>query len=827
MNQRHIVAAFFTIVLLVDWPFSAWAQPPTVNDITQLNPIVVEGIAVPKTVDEIRQLVREHKGPISIGGGRYSMGGQIATEQSLFIDMRELNRILKFSPEERTITVEAGITWRKIQEAIDPRNLSVKIMQSYANFTVGGSLSVNVHGRYVGQGPLIGSVQSIKVVLADGQLVEASPNKNPELFYGCIGGYGGLGIIVEATLELVDDQKVERTIEKLDVKEYKGFFFAHVRNSQTAVFHNGDIYPPAYDTVTAITWSITDRPVTVADRLMPVESQYWLDNLALFWISEMPFGQEFRAQILDPWRLSGHPIVWRNYEASYDVRQLEPGSRTHSTYVLQEYFVPVERFDEFVPKMAEIFNRYHVNIINVSIRHARQDPGSLLAWAKEECFAFVVYYKQGVQEYEKTEVGIWTRELIDAVLSVGGSYYLPYQIHATDEQFRRAYPRAEEFFALKSKMDPEYHFRNKLWDRYYPPPKTDESAKTTTRDQSSVTADAAQEQEEEDPEVKKKLHARKNYLRSEDQTYLTLPEWYIVYSADEFAAFLQQQPPSAFPYVRSVGQFWRIYQKVLDQTWNSSPFNWGYHLMIVVIGASYTAEYCLKGFYENTLGRLTEWLSPRDPWEPPTAEDRYIQAFAREYATFIHATPWYEFPFAQKLQEFWALSDASAGSVVRKWERRFAFTLELLFKTAWGWLIKQSSQAAYDPEDQMIQAWVKNGADAILGIDPGVRQHEPLDANTQLLSLPRYEPFTQAVTELANKGVRFVEIAGNTKILMTVIAPLEWQDTQGRGDRLLEWRILTQPDKKRVALTVDVSRLHEVIPSLEREQVTIDHLYDF
>ena len=35
--------------------------------------------------------------------------------------------------------------------------------------------------------------------------------------------------------------------------------------------------------------------------------------------------------------------------------------------------------------------------------------------------------------------------------------------------------------------------------------------------------------------------------RPEDQTYLTLPEWYIVYSADEYAAFVRDQPPSRFP----------------------------------------------------------------------------------------------------------------------------------------------------------------------------------------------------------------------------------------------------------------------------------------
>src|SRR5262249_43570073 len=56
-----------------------------------------------------------------------------------------------------------------------------------------------------------------------------------------------------------------------------------------------------------------------------------------------------------------------------------------------------------------------------------------------------------------------------AVLSVGGTYYLPYQPHATAEQFHRAYPRANEYFELKRRVDPHYRFRNMLWDKYYAP----------------------------------------------------------------------------------------------------------------------------------------------------------------------------------------------------------------------------------------------------------------------------------------------------------------------------------------------------------------------
>ena len=61
-------------------------------------------------------------------------------------------------------------------------------------------------------------------------------------------------------------------------------------------------------------------------------------------------------------------------------------------------------------------HNYKVNVINISIRHAKQDSGSLLAWAKSDVFAFVIYYRQGTTEADKQRVGNWTRELIAAVI---------------------------------------------------------------------------------------------------------------------------------------------------------------------------------------------------------------------------------------------------------------------------------------------------------------------------------------------------------------------------------------------------------------------------
>ena len=438
-----------------------------VDDVTQLNPVVVAKVEAPATIEELREIIRTSDKPICIGGGRFSMGGQTASRQALHIDLRRLNRVLNFSPATRTIKVEAGARWCDIQHHIDAHNLSLKIMQTYANFTVGGSLSVNCHGRYVGAGPLILSVRSLDVVTAGGELVHCSPQFRSEIFYACVGCYNAVAVIVAAEFELEENIAVKRSHRRMRREAYRDYFTKAVRDNRDVIFHNADLYPPLFRNVRAVSWTRTSQKPTEKLRLMPLASAYPIERYFIGAFAKSNFGKWRREHIIDPLVFARKKIHWRNYEAGYDVLELEPESRKDHTYVLQEYFVPVDKFDAFASSMAEIFRRHKVNVINVSVRHAKADPGSLLAWARGEVFAFVVWYRQATHDVEKNKVGVWTRELIDAAIALNGSYYLPYQPHATREQFYKAYPRAKELFALKQQLDPEFRFRNVLWDKYY------------------------------------------------------------------------------------------------------------------------------------------------------------------------------------------------------------------------------------------------------------------------------------------------------------------------------------------------------------------------
>lgn len=445
------------------------ANPLIVEEVTGLYPTKVDAVFTPGTVEQLQVLVKQTDTPISIGGGRFSMGGQVASPGSIHVDMRGLNRVLFLDVEKRVIRIQSGIRWRDIQHLIDQHDLAIKIMQTYSDFTVGGSISVNCHGRYIGLGPLALSIRSLLVMLHDGELVKTSPDEKPELFYSIVGCYGAVGIIVEAELELVENTRVERSRQKVSTANYPEYFKEHVRNNPDAVFHNADLYPPDYTRTNVVTWSSTDHQASTTERLNPGRRLYLLEKYFMWAITETPFGKWRREYIIDP-ILFRKPIVhWRNFEAGYHVNELEPLFRDQRTYVLQEYFVPVDKFLPFLNSMSEILNRHHVNVVNISVRHAYKDPGSLMAWARGETFAFVLYYKQCTSFNAREQVAVWTRELIDAVIAHDGSYYLPYQPHATTAQFHRAFPNAKKLFVNKKKYDPNYRFRNCLWDKYYSP----------------------------------------------------------------------------------------------------------------------------------------------------------------------------------------------------------------------------------------------------------------------------------------------------------------------------------------------------------------------
>lgn len=118
----------------------------------------------------------------------------------------------------------------------------------------------------------------------------------------------------------------------------------------------------------------------------------------------------------------------------------------------------------------------------------------------------------------------------------------------------------------------------------------------------------ATEPASDDDAIREAVRDIPDYYRPESKTYLTLPEWYIVYSTDEYAAFIADHSSSDFPYFRAVGQYWQSYVDVCNVIRSRYPFNGDSQFTLAFIGMSFTAENMLKGVYEGTIGRITDWI---------------------------------------------------------------------------------------------------------------------------------------------------------------------------------------------------------------------------
>lgn len=322
-------------------------------------------------------------------------------------------------------------------------------------------------------------------------------------------------------------------------------------------------------------------------------------------------------------------------------------------------------------------------------------------------------------------------------------------------------------------------------------------------------------------ELADKLRAEiPGYQRPEESTFLTYPEWAIVYAAREYAGYVKNNPPSGFPYWSYIGRFWQDYAMVIRAS-SAYPLNWQNHQMLAVIGTSHTIEHAIQWAYENTVGRTTEAVGGHR-----TAVDVYQAKVAAEYAAFLDQVPWYQFPYAEKRAALFAVQPAPSDGVVRPNERKLAFGLADAIKQGYADLIKQALAATSDPALLDIHVWaVGPVGDATRGERETLLERD-LGADGAVFVTKRYQVFTEMIPRLIDKGVSFVEIGGNDEILATVLSNGPVAVPEGARE-LFAYQLPAEPASRRTGLIVAVRKLHTVVPTLTKSGARLEHVYDY
>lgn len=164
-------------------------------------------VRTPENPDTVtRELQRE--GTIARGLGR-SYGDAALNEHRRVVRTTALDRYLRFDPQTALLTAEAGVSLDQLIRDFAPRGFFPAITPGTKMVTLGGCIANDVHGKaHHAQGTFSTCTDSMRVLVADGRVVNASRAENADLFWATLGGMGLTGIVLDATIRL---RKIETT----------------------------------------------------------------------------------------------------------------------------------------------------------------------------------------------------------------------------------------------------------------------------------------------------------------------------------------------------------------------------------------------------------------------------------------------------------------------------------------------------------------------------------------------------------------------------------------------------------------------------------------
>ncbi len=171
------------------------------NGMIDRRPALVARCAGVADVISTVNFAREHKLPVAIRGGSHNVTGNAVCDGGVVIDLSAMKGI-RVDPERRTARAEGGCTWGDLDHATHAFGLAapggIISTTGIAGLTLGGGIG-HLTRKY---GLSCDNLLSADVVLADGSLVTASHDSNPDLFWALRGGGGNFGVVTSFEFKL-------------------------------------------------------------------------------------------------------------------------------------------------------------------------------------------------------------------------------------------------------------------------------------------------------------------------------------------------------------------------------------------------------------------------------------------------------------------------------------------------------------------------------------------------------------------------------------------------------------------------------------------------
>lgn len=395
----------------------------------------------PATLDELRQVVAASPRLRALGS-RHSFN-DVADTGGTLVSMERLNRVLAIDPERRTVTVEGGARYGELGRELQRAGFALHNLASLPHISVAGACATATHGSGEGNKCLAGAVVGLELVMAEGDLVALTRERDGDELAGAVVSLGALGVVARMTLAIEPTFEVRQLVyERLPAAQLESHFDA--------------IMGAAYSVSFFSDWN--EREV----------SEVWLKQRA-----DAPAALDLAALGATPSPTHRHPIIGLSPEnCTPQMGESGPWHERLPHFQLEftpsagaelqtEYLVPRQHALAALRAVGELRDQIAPLLLVTELRSIAADDLWLSPFYQQPCLGMHFTWQP-----EWPGVRALLPQIEERLAPFGARPHWGKLFTMAPERVRALYPRLLDFQRLAARYDPQGKFRNEFVEAY-------------------------------------------------------------------------------------------------------------------------------------------------------------------------------------------------------------------------------------------------------------------------------------------------------------------------------------------------------------------------
>lgn len=442
----------------------------------------------PKTIQEISDIFQNansHSLKIGLRGGGCSYGDASINSDGIVLDLSVYNKIIDFDPATGKLKAESGVTIKQLWEYGIERGFWPPVVSGTMYPTLGGALSMNIHGKNnYAVGSIGEHITEFTFLTAAGKILKCSPKLNSDLYYSAISGLGMLGCFLEVTIKMkpihAGKMKVWPVVTR-NFQEMFDYFEKEYKNSDYLVG-----WVDAFGSGEGLGRGLIHKSVHLEkgeDEDFPENCKLENQNLPTRFLGIVP--KSWMWLFMKPFSFPlGMKFVNFGKYLSGFLSNNKPYMQGHAEYAFLLDYVPnwkyiykpgyMIQYQVFLPKetamsaMEEIFKHCHKRkIVSWLAVFKKHKPDPFLLTHSIDGFSMAMDFP--VKKSTREKVWALTYELDEIVLRNKGKFYFAKDATMRPGIAQRFFPEKnlKQFHTLKKKYDPNSILQTDLYKRVF------------------------------------------------------------------------------------------------------------------------------------------------------------------------------------------------------------------------------------------------------------------------------------------------------------------------------------------------------------------------